>query len=84
MVRAMFAKKVSNIVCANGGSDIKFISLKILQDLLEKGAQVHVTKFEKSKHFGLAAQNNGVLPCFREHVRVHDGVNTADFQETER
>ena len=26
----------------------------------------------------------GVLSCFREHERVHDGLNTADFQETER
>ena len=25
-----------------------------------------------------------VLPCFGEHIRVHDGVNTAEFQEMER
>ena len=25
-----------------------------------------------------------VLPCLGEHVGVHNGVNTADFQETER
>lgn len=53
----MFAKKESNIVCADGGSDINLIQYKILQNVLQEGARFHVTKFEKAKHFGSAEQN---------------------------
>lgn len=58
MARASFAKKVSNVVCAVGGSDINLIPYKIVQYRFEKNARIHVTKFETAKQFGLASQKN--------------------------
>ena len=58
LVRAMFAKSVSRILCADEGSDINLLPKDLLEELMEKGAVLKTSKFATPRRYGLAIDND--------------------------
>ena len=56
--RACFAHVYGGILCADIGSDIKFLSTALLNELQENGAKMTVVTFAKVRYYGLAVTEN--------------------------